>query len=130
MANFVLDKGFKVEGAAAAVAYRFVGFGTANWSVTVTPTANGVVAGVLMENVDAAKVATGKVIANVRMMGIAPVKVGSGGVTRGTYVMTDATGQAITATGTPTTNQIVGLALETGAAGDIIDVLLTPGGQF
>lgn len=126
MANFVLDKGFKVEGVAAAVAYRFVGFGTANWSVSITPTLNGVVAGVLMENVDAAKVATGKVIANVRMLGIAPVKVGSGGVTRGTYVGTDATGQAITAA----SGQVVGLALESGAAGDIIDVLLTSAGVF
>lgn len=127
MANFVLDKGMKVEGVAAAVAYRFVGFGTANWAVTVTPAVNGVVAGVIMENVDAAKVATGKVIANVRVMGIAPVKVGAAGVTRGTHVTTDATGQAITAA---STHQVVGLALETGAAGDIIDVLLTPAGIF
>lgn len=127
MANFVLDKGFKVEGVDAAVAYRFVGFGTANWAIDITPTAGAVVAGVLMENVDAAKVATGKVIANVRVLGIAPVKVGAGGVTRGTHVMTDATGQAVAATAT---NQVAGLALETGAVGDIIDVLLTPAGVF
>lgn len=127
MANFVLDKGFKVEGSAAAVAYRFVGFGTANWSVTVTPTAASVVAGVIMENVDAAKVATGKVIANVRVLGIAPVKVGATPVVRGTHVATDATGQALPAAAT---NQVVGLALESGAVGDIIDVLLTPAGVF
>lgn len=127
MANFVLDKGMKVEGSAAVVANRFVGFGTANWAITLTPTVNGVVAGVVLENVDAAKVTTGKVIANVRMMGIAPVKVGVGGVTRGTFVATDATGQCTTAAAT---HQVVGLALETGAAGDIIDVLLTPAGIF
>lgn len=126
MANFVLDKGFKVEGVAAAVAYRFVGFGTANWGVTVTPTANGVVAGVIMENVDAAKVATGKVIANVRVLGIAPVKVGTGGLTRGAQVGTDATGQAVVAA----SGFVVGLALESGVAGDIIDVLITPMGTL
>lgn len=128
MANFVLDKGFKVEGVAAAVAYRFVGFGTANWSVTLTPTANGKVVGVLMENVDAAKVATGKVLANVRLMGIAPVKTAAT-IVRGDPIATDATGAAIVAT-TGATNQVVGIALESGASGDIIDVLLTQAGIF
>lgn len=127
MANFVLDKGFKVEGTAAAVAYRFVGFGTANWACTVTPTAGGAVAGVVMENVDAAKVATGKVIANVRVLGIAPVKVGAAGITRGAQVATDATGQAVAAVAT---NSVVGVAMESGAVGDIIDVLITPMGTF
>lgn len=127
MANFVLDKGFKVEGTAAAVAYRFVGFGTANWAVTVTPAAGAACPGVIMENVDAAKVTTGKVIANVRVLGIAPVKVGTGGITRGAQVATDATGQAVAAA---STNNVLGVALETGAAGDIVDVLITPMGTF
>lgn len=120
MANFVLDKGFKVEGTDAAVAYRFVGFGTADWSCDLTPTADAIVAGVIMENVDAAKVATGKVIANVRMMGIAPVKMATV-VTRGAKVYNDATGQGTT-TGT---NNPAGIALESGAIGDIVNVLLT-----
>ena len=127
MANFVLDKGFKVEGTDPVVAYRFVGFGTANWTIDVTPSAGASCPGVVMENVDAAKVATGKVIANVRVLGIAPVKVGSGGVTRGVQVATDATGQAVAAA---STNAVLGIALETGAVGDIIDVLITPMGTF
>lgn len=127
MANFVLDKGFRVEGVAAAVAYRFVGFGANNWGVTVTPAAGASCAGVLMENVDAAKVATGKVTANVRVLGIAPVKVGAGGITRGAQVATDATGQAVAAA---STNSVLGVALETGAVGDIVDILITPMGTF
>lgn len=126
MANYVLDKGMLVQGSAAAVAYRFVGFGTVNWSVTVTPTLNGAVAGVIMENIDAAKVTYGKAVANVRVLGIAPVKVGASAVVRGAQIGTDATGQAITAT----TGFVVGMALESGAAGDIIDVLITPMGTF
>lgn len=127
MANFVLDKGFKVEGTAEAVAYRFVGFGAANWTVDITPTAGAACAGVLMENVDAAKVATGKVIANVRVLGIAPVKVGATPLVRGGQVSTDATGQAIPAA---STNSVCGIAMESGATGDIIDVLIVPGGTF
>lgn len=127
MANFVLDKGFRVEGSAAVVAYRFVGFGTNNWGVTVTPAAGASCPGVVMENVDASKVTYGKVIANVRVLGIAPVKVGTGGLTRGAQVATDATGQAVAAT---TGNAVLGIALEAGAAGDIIDVLITPMGTF
>lgn len=126
MANFVLDKGFKVEGSAAVVANRFVGFSaTTNWAIVSPPSGVGVVCpGVLMENVDAAKVATGKVIANVRLMGIAPVKTAAI-ITRGQPVTTDAAGLAIVATGS---NQVLGVALETAASGDIIDVLLTQSG--
>lgn len=125
MANFVLDKGFKVEGSAAAVANRFVGFGATDWACDVTPTAGAACPGVIMENVDAAKVATGKVIANVRVLGIAPVKVGTGGITRGAAVTTDATGQAVAAAAS---NEVLGRALVDGAQGDIVDVLIIPMG--
>lgn len=125
MANFVLDKGFLVQGTAAAVANRFVGFGTVNWSITLTPTLNGAAVGVLLENVDAAKVTTGKVIANVRLLGIAPVKA-SGVITRGGPVGTTATGLAIAAA----SGQVLGVALESAVDGDIIDVLLTQSGVF
>lgn len=126
MANFVLDKGFKVEGTDAAVAYRFVGWGTQNWTVDVTPTLGASCPGVIMENVDAAKVTTGKVIANVRVLGIAPVKAAAA-LTRGAQVTTDATGQAIAA---GAGNAVLGIAMESAAIGDIIDVLIVPGGTF
>jgi Uncharacterized conserved protein (DUF2190) len=124
MANFVLDKGYIVEGVAAAVAYRFVGFGTTDTTCDLTPTANtAIVLGVIMENIDAAKVATGKATANVRVLGIAPVTA-SAAITVGALVRSDADGRASAAA---TGNQAVGVALQAAAAaGDIINVLLTP----
>lgn len=124
MANYVLDKGYIVEGSAAAVAYRFVGFGTTETTCDLTPTANtAIVLGVIMENIDVAKVLTGKATADVRILGIAPVTA-SAAITVGAPVRADADGRASAAV---STNQIVGLALQAaGAAGDIINVLLTP----
>lgn len=54
------------------------------------------------------------------------VKVVCGGtVTRGAAVMSNASGQALTAT---STNIILGTALETGASGRIIEILFQPRG--
>lgn len=64
---------------------------------------------------------------DVTLAGIADVVAG-GAITRGDYVTTDATGQAVAAApGAGVNNGIVGKALVSAAAGDIIPVLLNPG---
>jgi hypothetical protein len=126
MANFVLDKGYIVEGTAAAVAFRFVAMGATETACDLTPTAGQLVLGVIMENIDAAKVTTGKATANVRVLGIAPVTA-SAAITLGAEVATGTDGRAATAA---TTNRVAGVALQAAAAaGDIINVLLTPAGR-
>jgi hypothetical protein len=57
----------------------------------------------------------------VQVAGIAKIKVGAGGVTRWTRVTSDATGQAVA---WATTNRCFGIALESGAVGEIVPVLL------
>lgn len=56
---------------------------------------------------------------------IAPVLVGSGGVTRGAEVKSDADGQAVLAATTGTTKQnIGGVALETASEGELARILI------
>lgn len=58
---------------------------------------------------------------------IALVYVGSGGVTRGSLVKSDASGQAVLAALTGTTmQQVAGKALRTAAAGDVVEILIWP----
>lgn len=127
MANFVLDISRIPEGTGTANAYRFAGFGTTDEHIDITPTADSVVLGVVMDTVDASKVVEGAAVA-VRVMGIAPVKLGTTAtVSLGSKIAThaDGTGIATTTAGTP----YAGLALQTGTQGAIIDVLLTPGAK-
>jgi hypothetical protein len=135
-ANYVLDKGFEVlstynsSAAAGVTAYRCVtAADTGKIDLNVTATAR--TTGIVQENIDAAKVATGKVIADVRMMGISKVKVGTtpGTIVMGSLVAPTATGGVKLAV---STNIPVGMVvgpcpIGTPVAGDIIDVLLTPG---
>lgn len=63
----------------------------------------------------------------VMLDGVADLQIG-GTVTRGDLLISDANGCGITATGTAGTNyRIIGIALVSGVANDIIPVLLTPG---
>ena len=140
-ANYVLDKGFEVlstynsSAAAGVTAYRCVAMSTTTGKIDLNATATAVSIGVVQENVDASKVATGKVIADVRLMGITKVRVAD---TPGTIVL----GSRVAPSGTGanaggvklavTTNAVLGIVvgpcpIGTPAAGDLIDVLLTPG---
>jgi hypothetical protein len=57
---------------------------------------------------------------------IAPLQIGAGGVTRGAMIRCDATGQGVLALTTGNVLQWVqAIALEAGASGEIIDVLVT-----
>lgn len=58
---------------------------------------------------------------------IAPLQIGSGGVTRGQLIKTDASGNGVAAATTGQTLQWVhAQALESGASGEIINVLVLP----
>jgi hypothetical protein len=126
-ANFILDKGYILEGSSAYTAFRFVAAGATDTSVTSTIAAGALALGVIQEDVDATKVATGKVAADIRILGISKVVAGAA-VTLWSEVATDASGRAINAA---TGHRVVGRALQSAAAlGDIIDVLLVPCGRL
>lgn len=63
---------------------------------------------------------------DVVMAGMAPVELG-GTVTAGAPLMADADGKAIAATAlAATTRRVIGIALQPGVSGDIIDAWLAP----
>lgn len=145
MADHILDKGYPVlstynsSAAAGVVAFRVVKFSpTAGQPFIDVQTASGSTntwLGVVQENIDQNDVATGKAIANVRVMGVSKVVVNAtpGTINYGTRVMAGSTGGVIAAASAG--SQIVGIVVgmsstSNAAAGDLIDVLLTPGAQF
>lgn len=136
--NYVLDKGFPVlstyntSNASGVTAFRVVKAiaATGTIDLAVAATAASLILGVVQENVDRTKVATGKVVADVRLLGITKVVVDGtpGTINHGTRVTCGAAGGVVAAA---TTNYVVGIAVGvpsgTAVAGDIIDVVLTPG---
>lgn len=139
--NYVLDKGFEVlstyntSAAAGVLAYRCVTANSTTGKIDLQATATNRVTGIVQEAIDATKVATGKAIADVRLLGITKVRVSD---TPGTIVI----GSVVAASGTSgnaggvklavSTNIPIGVVVGpcpvgTPAAGDLIDVLLTPG---
>jgi hypothetical protein len=124
--NYVLDKGMKATGTIDIVAGHFVKLTTNPQEVAVTAAITDKVIGVTMENVDAAKVTQGKVFMEVRLMGVARVEAAAA-IAIGAKVAPEsaATARAQTAV---STQFPAGIALTAAsAAGDYIDVLLTPG---
>ena len=145
MADYVLSKGYPVlstynsSAAAGVLAYRVVkmsGAGSGLIDLCTDATATTLQVGVVQENVDQVKVATGKAVANVAVMGVAKCVVNAtpGTINVGTRVMCGSTGGVIAAatTGSKVLGICVGATTLTGtiAAGDIIDVQLTPGVLF
>lgn len=138
--NFVLDKGYLVlstynsSAAAGVTAFRCVTAASVTGIVDLNATATVLTTGIIQENVDAVKVATGKVVANVRLMGISKVRVSDtpGSIVIGSRVAPSGTGANSGGVKLAvTTNAVVGICVGltgTVAAGDLIDVLLTPGG--
>lgn len=127
--NFVLDKGWVVlttynTSAAAGVEPWVFVTTAAGDTIDLQTTAAGKVLGVVQEKLDRTKVATGKAVADVRMLGITKVRA-SAAIAQLDYVTNAITGRAATAT----TGQLIhGIALSAAAEdGDLIDVLLTPG---
>ncbi len=122
--NFVLDVARTPDGSSAAVSKRFCAIGTTQNTIDLTPTLAQFCLGVVMDDLDAAKVVEGGAV-NVRVLGIAAVMLGTGGAAPGDRLVAAADGKAIL--GTAAANFVAGVALQTGSAGTIIDVLLTPG---
>lgn len=110
--NAVLDKGYRA--AAAVLKCRFVRFSADN-VVTPVTAATQIACGVSVDPVTSAEQLRGKGVTVRAAPGIAEVDVGAGGVTVGTFVMSDATGQAIAAV--TAGNYKLGIALQTRAAG-------------
>lgn len=127
MANYVLSKGYKVTPGKPYLfgqAVRLVGLETID--VATSPTQ--LVIGVCIENLDQAKADTGKATVGVQHMGIARMIAADGTIDPGERVGATTGGRVVpVATGG---DFVVGIALTgSDAAGDQIDVLLTPGGS-
>lgn len=122
-ADFVLDKGFLAQSALSK--FRAVKFGTVDESVTAMTAITELPVGVVQHVVAAADVS--KQVADVRILGITKLEAGVA-ITRGNAVGAGADGRAAAAGAAGT--RMLGVALSSAAnAGDIIDVLLTPGAQ-
>jgi len=124
--NYVLDKGHLAQGVTAYTFGEFVVPGTVEQSVTRATTAGALFAWVCQEDVDATRIATGKVMVGCRMLGISRVVAGAA-IAKNALLTNDTSARAVTqagAAGTP----VLGIALTAATnAGDYIDVLLTPG---
>jgi hypothetical protein len=138
--NYVLSKGYPVlatynsSAAAGVTRYRAVKFSvsssTAFIDLNVAATVYSV--GVVQEDIDQVKVALGKAVANVAVLGITKmfVQTGTSIVLGAAIAVGSAGGAVIAATGG--TNFVLGTCVGmsvpggTVAAGDLIDVLLTP----
>lgn len=130
---YVLSKGFGVlstyntSNANGVEAFRIVQLATTGL-IDISANATGVPLGVVMENIDRAKVATGKAVANVQMSGIVPVKVQTAtSIVIGSRVMSGSAGGVIIAA--TAASFILGTVVGfTGpgalADGDIVEVLL------
>lgn len=119
----MLDKGFTA--ASALTAYTFVKFSADEAVTAITASATDRPLGITQQPVVAADV--NKQAVDVRILGVSKAKVGTGGVTRGFDVAIDNSGQVVApgAAG----SRGVGIAMQTGVAGDLVDVLLTPSGR-
>src|SRR6476659_4053623 len=121
--NYGLNKGLLVQGSAAVVFGTAYQAGTVEQSATPHTATNQRSIGVAQENVDAAKVTTGKVYANFALTGIVRMRAGAA-VAKMARVSPDASGRAST---TATSSFSIGIGLSAAAnAEDHIDVLLTP----
>ena len=86
--------------------------------------------GVTQETVIAADVTAGRVV-EVKVMGTTVIEAGAALATVGTRVRASATGQAVALAATTAEQEQLGITLTvSGAAGDWITILLTPGVTF
>lgn len=118
------DKGFTMT-TATTTRFRAV-MQVTNESVKQADTAGARCVGICQEQVSTADATAGRV-ANVRMEGISRAIAGDTSPTRGTRVTTDNQGRLVAATTGNTPIGVVVSAPGTPAAGDWIDVELTPG---
>jgi hypothetical protein len=124
--NYVLDKGHLATGSTAYAAGELVVSSGDGTKCARATGAGAKVRGVCQENVDVAKVTTGKVVLDIRMMGIARVLSGAA-VAVEDRLTNDATARAVTVNVAVGSKESFGVALTAATgAGQFIDVLLTP----
>jgi hypothetical protein len=126
--NYVLDKGHLATGSTAYAFGELVVPAAGEQSMQRATSAGAPFCYVCQEDVDATRLATGKVIADARILGIARVIAGAA-VAKSSKLTNDATARAIVQAGAVGSGApVFGIALTAAAnAGDHIDVLLTPG---
>ena len=135
MADQLLNKGFKVlstynsSSSNGVTQYRCVKVDSSG-NVDLNATAATMSLGIVQENIDATKVATGKAVANIAIEGVSWVYVATAtSLVYGSKVMAGTGGGVLLAT---STNAVVGIIVEipnstTLASGDLVGILLTPG---
>lgn len=129
MADHILSKGFLASGSSAFTAGEVVVVGTNRTVTRATTAGQGGLIGVAKENVDATKVTEGNVVLGVDLIGISRVIAGAA-ISVGAKVTNDTNAHVVAATAAAAfpVKQYLGIAVTPAtAAGDIIDVLLTPG---
>lgn len=105
---------------------RFIKFGSDDLTILQASAATDLVIGVSDYDREGTSASTGDTVDGI-LSGIVAVKYG-GTITRGQLVMSDASGQAISATATAGSNvRTAGIAMVSGVSGDIGRVLLIPG---
>jgi hypothetical protein len=131
--NFVLDKGFRATGATAYAFGECVVLTTDGTTVARATSANARCIGIVQDDAEVAKVTTGKLNVSVRLLGISRVLAGAA-VAINDRVAVDTTARVVTKVQTAGGAQptpVIGTALTAAtAAGDFIDVLLTPGDTY
>jgi hypothetical protein len=115
--NLLLSKTFVAGGAIPP--NSIVKFGADDNTVVVATAAADASIGVSQNTIAAA---LGERV-DVMIFGIADVKLGTGGITRGAEVTSDASGQGVAAA---STNRVIGISLASGVAGDIVPVVVSP----
>lgn len=123
--NYVLDKGFVSTGASAYAFGEAVVLNGDGTKCARATSAGAQVLGVCQEVLDATRVATGKAVIDIRLLGITRCIAGAA-VSVGQKVTNDTSCRAVAGGGAGTPSFGIALTAAT-AAGQMIDVLLTPG---
>lgn len=132
--NYVLNKGLLAQGATAYASGELVVSGSVEQSVArATSAATLVPFGVCVEDIDVAKVNTGKAFIGIALLGIVRVKCGAA-VAKNARITNDTSARGVTVTRAIAGAQpqpIFGIALTaTSNANEFFDMLLTPGGSY
>ena len=123
--NYVLDKGYVATGATAYKQGEAVVASGDGTKCARATSAAALVLGVCQEELDTTRLATGKAVIGVRLLGITRCIAG-GVVAVGGKVTNDTSARAVAGGAAGTASFGIALTASTGA-GEFIDVLLTPG---
>jgi hypothetical protein len=135
--NYVLDKGFLATGGSVAYAFgEILLLQTDGKSVAraAGALATGAMVAICQENVDAVKVATGKVVVDSRVLGISRVLCTTAAIVVGDRIGAAAAASGVAVARTAAAAQpaiVLGIALTAKGTGiGFVDVLLTPGATY